>query len=95
MAIVILLAYIGGLIYASVVCVQKGKTTMMVVSWFLCTPLIIVGACRIAKPNSSFAWKNYGEIDPMKQKISEMRFPKETYLMRQLSNADANTDPVS
>lgn len=80
-----LLAYFGGLIYASVIAVKKGKTTMMIVGWLLFTPCIIIAACRIAKPNSSFAHENYGDFNPMKAKLAEMRFPKEAYLMKQLA----------
>jgi hypothetical protein len=77
---VFLLAYLGTLIWASVVGVQKGKTTMVILGWLLFTPCVYIAACRYAKPNSSWARKNY-QYDPVKLQMSKMRFPKETYLL--------------
>jgi len=80
-----LLSYLLGMIVLSVVAVQKGKTTMMVLGWLFCSPLIIVAACRIAKPTSAWAREKYVMFDEYKLKVAEMRFPKEAYIMKQLS----------
>jgi len=82
--VVFLLVYFGLMIWGSVVSVQKGKTTMMILGWVLFTPLIFIAAIRIAKPNSGWALGKY-QFDPMKQHVSMARFPKEAYVMKQLT----------
>src|SRR5215471_8836890 len=77
---VFLLAYLGSLIWCTVIGVQKGKGAMMVCGWILFTPLIYIGASRIAKPNSKWAREKY-HYDPMKSELSKMRFPKERWIM--------------
>ena len=84
---VFLLIYFGLLIWASIVAVQKGKTTMMILGWVLCTPLIVIAAIRIAKPNSGWATRKYKQVDPMKWHVSVSRFPKEAYVLEQLELA--------
>jgi hypothetical protein len=82
--VLFLLVYLGGLIWATVIAVQKGKGTMAVCGWLLFTPLIVIAACRIAKPNSSWAREKY-QYDPIKANVSQMRFPKEAYMLKQLT----------
>jgi len=84
-AVVFLLIYLGSLVWCTVIGVQKGKGTMMVCGWLLFSPLIYIGASRIAKPNSKWAREKYLH-DPMKSQVSRMRFPKETYMMDQLAS---------
>ena len=85
--VVFLLLYLGTQIGCTVIGVQKGKGTMMICGWLLFTPLIYIGASRIAKPNSKWARENYLH-DPMKSEIAKMRFPKETFLMQQIAAHD-------
>lgn len=71
-ATLILLAYVVGLIVCTVICVQKGKGTMALVGWLLCSPVVYVGAIRLAKPWSSWAYR-YGR-EPWKMEEAERRF---------------------
>lgn len=85
--VIFLLAYLGSLIWCSVICVQKGKTIMMVAGWVCFTPLIYIGAARIAKPNSKWAKERY-EWEPFKNDMAMARFPKEAWIIKRL-NEDA------
>jgi hypothetical protein len=60
---------------------------MAVIGWLICSPLIVIAACRIGKPTSKWAREKY-QYDPMKLEVSKMRFPKEAYLMKQLATTD-------
>lgn len=70
------LIFIGLYIYAIVVCFQKGKTTfgwlgiagllLPILDWFA-----IVGAIRLAKPDSRWAVERYG---PNKVALAQLRF---------------------
>jgi len=80
--------YIGSLIWCSVIAVKKGKTTMMIIGWLVCSPLIYIAAARIAKPTSEFARKNY-VYEPMKMEVSKIRFPKEAYIIKQLEETNS------
>jgi len=82
--VVFLLLYLGSLIWCTVIGVQKGKGAMMLVGWLIFSPLIVIGAIRIAKPNSKWAREKY-TFDTVKQEISKMRFPKEWLVMNHLS----------
>ena len=86
----LLFAYLGGLVYASVIAVKKGKTTMMVCGWLLFTPLIVIAACRIAKPTSSWARERY-HYDPLKAMLSKTRFPKESWIIERLNERPTDT----
>lgn len=79
----LIVAWLIACIVCSVIAVQKGKVWMMVCGWLFFNPLIVIAACRIAKPNSSWAMKNYAH-DPMKQTISKTRFPKEAFYLKAL-----------
>ena len=81
--VVFLLIYLGGLVWCTVIGAQKGKGTMMVCGWLFFTPLLVIGAIRIAKPNSKWAREKY-TFDPMKSEMSKMRFPKEWLVMNGL-----------
>jgi len=83
--VVFLLIYLGSLVWCTVIGAQKGKGTMMVCGWLLFTPLIYIGACRIAKPNSKWAREKY-TFDPAKQQMSKIRFPQEWLVMNHLSS---------
>jgi hypothetical protein len=61
-------------IYMTVVCVQKGKTGCAVAGWFVGW-FHIFGAIRLAKPDSTWAMKNYLEGSD-KLHRAEARFGK-------------------
>lgn len=86
--IVFVLLWIAALVALSVIAVQKGKVWMTVCGWLFFNPLIVIAACRIAKPTSSWARKNY-QHDPLKQSMSMARFPKEAYYIDALAKSKA------
>jgi hypothetical protein len=86
--VLVLLVYLGGLIYASVIAVKKGKTTMMILGWLFFSPLIVIAACRIAKPTSDWARERY-QFDPLKATLSKTRFPKEAIIVKYLADETA------
>jgi hypothetical protein len=72
----IALAVLGLVIYMTVVCVQKGKPWFAALG-FLIQWFHIFGAIRLAKPDSRWARKHYGE-GTNKLHRSEARFGKRT-----------------
>ena len=83
------LAVLGAYIWLTAICVQKGKGWMAVCGWILFTPLLLIGAIRIAKPTSS--WYARYEREPWKMAASQTRFPKQAYeleLRKQLTAAE-------
>ena len=63
------------LVFACVgICIAKGRVLHGVTGIFI-GPLAIYGACRIGKPNSTWARYRYGERRPKKQAKAEGRFP--------------------
>jgi len=68
-----LIVILGLWIWAAVVCIQKGKPGM-VLAGLLLTPITFVGACRVAKPNSSWALKNYPP-DSANYQLAHFRHP--------------------
>ena len=55
------------------ICFLKGRILHATVGFFV-FPIAIYGACRIGKPNSSWAGRRYGERRPKKQAKAEARF---------------------
>jgi|SRR5215831_8016211 len=90
----LILAYLGGLIYASVIAVNKGKTTMMILGWIFFAPLIVIAACRIAKPTSKWARERY-QYDPLKAMLSKARFPTEAIIVKYLADETAVPEVVA
>ena len=68
---ILYLAWVATVIYCAVVCYQKGKKGFCFFGVFLCSPLCIIGACRLAKPGSSWYLKKY-DLD--KQRASRNRY---------------------
>ncbi len=68
-----LVIYVGLAIWVIVICVQKGKAGMawlgLLTGW-----TIVIGAVRIAKPNSTWARKNYPP-GGQKMALAMARFP--------------------
>ena len=68
-----LVIYVGLVIWVIVICVQKGKAGMawlgLLTGW-----TIVIGAVRIAKPNSTWARKNYPP-GGQKMALAMARFP--------------------
>jgi hypothetical protein len=58
------------------ICFTKGRVLHGVLGIFI-SPLAIYGACRIGKPNSTWARRRYGERRPKKQAKAEERFRPE------------------
>ena len=56
-----------------VICVQKGKPEMAILALFF-FPVVIVGAIRLAKPNSSWARRHYAPGSE-EARLSNERFP--------------------
>lgn len=56
------LILIGGLLTAAVVCAMKGKWVFFAFGWFSGV-WWIVGAMRLAKPQSRWAKRRYGDVD--------------------------------
>jgi hypothetical protein len=56
------------------ICLAKGRVLHGVIGLFV-PPLSIYGASRLAKPDSAWARRRYGEQRPRKQVRSEARFP--------------------
>ena len=67
---------VSGLLLVLVVaiCFFKGRRAHGIVGFFV-FPIALYGACRIAKPDSAWARRRYGERKPKKQAKSEGRFP--------------------
>jgi hypothetical protein len=73
-AIAVVLPIIALHVYAVVVCWTKGKRVMSVLGLVLVYgPLYLVGALRLAKPDSRYALRNYGET---KMNAAKARFPQ-------------------
>ena len=64
-------AFIFGLV---AICFAKGRVLHGTVGFFV-FPIAIYGACRLAKPKSTWARRRYGTRKPAKQERSEARFP--------------------
>jgi hypothetical protein len=88
----LLLIYVGLLIWVIVICVQKGKPGM---AWLglLWGWTIIIGAVRIAKPNSTWARKNYPP-GGQKMAIAMARFPEDVARIRVSSKGGDRADEV-
>jgi len=56
------------------ICFLKGRVLHGSVGFFV-FPIAVYGACRLGKPDSSWARPRYGERRPKKQARSEARFP--------------------
>jgi hypothetical protein len=67
---------VSGLLLVLVVsiCFFKGRRLHGLIGFFV-FPIALYGACRIAKPDSAWARRRYGERKPKKQAKSEGRFP--------------------
>jgi hypothetical protein len=69
-----LVIYVGLVIWVIVICVQKGKPGMawlgLLTGW-----TVIIGAIRIAKPDSTWAQKNYPP-GSVKWQLARNRFPQ-------------------
>ena len=74
--VIALAVFLGLPTYMTIVCVQKGKTGCAVAGWLIGW-FHIFGAIRLAKPDSSWAMKNYLEGSD-KLHRSEARFGKRT-----------------
>ena len=61
-----------------VICIKKGKLMWGVFGIYL-LPLAIIGACRLAKPDSSWAKKRY---DEEKMALSHARYDKDTKVFK-------------
>jgi hypothetical protein len=93
----VLLAYVAlfvAVVVFTVICVLKGKTWMAVAGWALTVLtfgsgvlVLAIGAVRVAKPGSRWALRRYANV-PFKQKLAEVRFPKEA--LRQSMVAEAS-----
>jgi hypothetical protein len=72
------LVLIGLLLSAGVICAMKGKWIFFVVGWFSGI-FWIIGASRLAKPNSYWAKRRYGdlEIAESERRFSRKLFPRE------------------
>jgi hypothetical protein len=64
-------AFIFGLV---AICFAKGRVLHGTVGFFV-FPIAIYGACRLGKPQSTWARRRYGTRKPAKQERSEARFP--------------------
>jgi hypothetical protein len=86
---VFLILWYTGALACLWVCYMKGKLTMGLIGLFLCSPVTVVGACRIAKPGSDWARKQYlpGSV---KDELSKLRFPAEA---KALANLEASPTP--
>jgi hypothetical protein len=79
---------IGLAVIFSAICILKGKTSTGIVGFFL--PLIsLVGAIRLAKPNSPWAHRRYGES---KRARAEKRFPARRSRWRELIGGAPTAD---
>jgi len=69
---------IAAVIYFGVIAIAllKGRFWHGVFGFFV-WPLAIYAACRLAKPDSVWAKRRYGERNPAKQQRAEQRFPPE------------------
>jgi hypothetical protein len=56
------------------ICFLKGRVLHGTIGFFI-FPLAIYGACRLGKPDSSWARRRYGARNPDKQRAAEKRFP--------------------
>jgi hypothetical protein len=56
------LVLIGALLSVAVICAMKGKWVFFVVGWFNGI-FWIIGASRLAKPNSHWAKRRYGDLE--------------------------------
>jgi Mn2+/Fe2+ NRAMP family transporter len=56
------LVLIGALLSAAMICAMKGKWVFFVVGWFNGI-FWIIGASRLAKPNSRWAKRRYGDLE--------------------------------
>jgi hypothetical protein len=56
-----------------IICFRKGKPVMAIGGIFTWGFLSVIGAIRLAKPNSPWAWKNYPPYEP-KMVMSWSRF---------------------
>jgi hypothetical protein len=56
------------------ICFFKGRVLHGSVGFFV-FPIALYGACRLAKPDSAWARRRYGERHPKKQARAEARFP--------------------
>jgi hypothetical protein len=67
-----------------VICVQKGKPWYAALG-FLCGWFSLIGACRIAKPGSSWFYKRYVERgEAWKVEMGRVRFPQEAIVRDRL-----------
>lgn len=60
--LVIGLVLIGGLLALATICAMKGKWVFFALGWFSGV-FWIVGAMRLAKPQSRWATRRYGDVD--------------------------------
>lgn len=58
------------------ICFLKERILHAVVGFFI-WPIALYGACRIGKPNSPWGKRRYGEKNPAKQALAEVRFSPE------------------
>jgi hypothetical protein len=67
---------VSGLLLVMVVaiCFFKGRRLHGIIGFFV-FPVALYGACRIGKPDSTWARRRYGKRRPKKQARSEARFP--------------------
>jgi hypothetical protein len=60
--VVFIVVILGGLLSLAVICAMKGKWGFFVLGWFSGI-FWIVGAARLAKPESFWAKRRYGELE--------------------------------
>jgi hypothetical protein len=80
---VIILIALAVWIVPAVICVMKGKPWFAAIGVLAAGIFSIVGAIRLAKPTSSWAWR----YDERKMAESMRRFPKEALKVQRLEAA--------
>ena len=58
------IAFVALYAISIIICFRKGKPGMGIGGLFTWGVLSVVGAVRLAKPDSPWAWKNYPPTDP-------------------------------
>jgi hypothetical protein len=81
LVLLISLAIFGLFVWGAVVCWLKGKNLTAVLGFLFFGPAIIIGACRLAKPDSKWAADHYFGTDAPKMAKARVRFPENAAAM--------------